>query len=174
MPQSFLPGFILFALLAAPQPLAHSQDTYAWQDLAGTWRGEGLLRAAPEADLEQGVCRFDIEASSDNTLTLSGRCATAAQTGQVSTQINRSDNGTITGSATSPLVAAPVALSGTQSGGTLALSSTAPVEMEGQSYTVSSQIDGWLGDGVFTLIQRLAQPDTAPVVVMQMRFTRSP
>lgn len=169
-----LPAIILFALLAAPLPLTDAQDTYAWQDLAGTWRGEGVLRAEPDSHLEQGVCRFDIQANTDDAISLSGRCATAAQSGQVSTQITRDGNGIISGRATSPLVTAPVALVGRQSGSTLSLSSTGPVEMEGQSYTVSSQIDGWSSDGVFTLVQRLAKPDTEPVVVLQMRFSRTP
>jgi hypothetical protein len=169
-----LSGLALLVYLASPVSTAAAQDAYAWQDLAGTWRGEGMLRAAPEGALEQGVCRFDIDATAEQSLSIAGRCATAAQTGQVSTQLSRDGSGAITGSATSPLVSEPVALTGSQDGATIALASTEPVEMEGQSYAVSSQLRGWSSDGVFTLVQQLAKPNEDPVVVMHMRFSRTP
>jgi hypothetical protein len=151
-----------------------SQDLTRWRDLSGTWRGEGVLRSAPTADLEQGACRFTIRSDSDTALAISGRCATAAQTGQVSTTLSRAASGAITGSATSPLVAEPVSLRGRQTGARITLASTGPVTVDGQTYTVASRLDGLSGEDVFSLVQEVTPSDGDPIIVMQMRFTRAP
>jgi hypothetical protein len=163
---------LVFALLMPTATL--SQDLTRWQDLSGTWRGEGVLRAAPTADLEQGACRFTIRSDSDTALAISGRCATAAQTGQVSTTLSRAASGAITGSAISPLVAEPVSLRGRQTGARITLASTGPVAVDGQTYTVASRLDGLSGEDVFSLVQEVTPSDGNPIIVMQMRFTRAP
>lgn len=163
----------LIATLVLPTA-ALSQDLTRWQDMSGTWRGEGLLRAAPTAELEQGVCRLSIEADSDDALAISGRCATAAQTGHVSTTLSRDGSGAITGSATSPLVSEPVSLTGRQAGTGIALASNGPITVDGETYTVASRLEGHSSESVFSLVQEVTPSDGDPIVVMQMRFTRAP
>lgn len=167
-------SFVLVLLMiATPGALAQEQTDYHWTSLSGTWRGEGLLRASPDDPLEQGVCRFDVVAQSDQQMSISGRCASAAQTGQLSTELTRDSSGTITGTAHSPLLAEPATMTGTQNSGSIALRSEGPVSVNGHLYTISSRINGWADDDQFSLVQRLTAQGDAPAIVLQMQFSRS-
>lgn len=165
-------------LLATPASFAQDQTGasslgYSWTSLSGTWRGQGLLRASPNDALEQGVCRFDVVAQSDQKLSINGRCATAGQTGQLSTELTRDSMGTITGTAQSALLTEPVVMTGEQVGSSISLSSGAPVSVDGILYVLSSHINGWAREDQFSLIQHMASEGQDPEVVLQMNFNRS-
>lgn len=173
MKQSLCSFVLVLLMIATPGALAQELTDYHWTNLSGTWRGEGLLRASPDDPLEQGVCRFDVVAQSDQQMSITGRCASAAQTGQLSTELSRDSSGTITGTAHSPLLAEPAAMTGTQNGGSIALRSEGPVSVNGRPYAISSRINGWTNDDQFSLVQRLTAQGGAPAIVLQMQFSRS-
>lgn len=166
-------ALVCLVLMSVQGAFAQDQADFRWSDLSGTWRGEGLLRATPQDALEQGVCRFEIAADGDQQMTITGRCASAAQTGQLSTELSRSSSGAITAVAQSPLLSEPALMTGTQNAGSIVLASDGQVSIDGRSYSISSQISGWTENGDISLVQRLAEGGQEPAIVLQMLFNRS-
>ncbi len=167
-------AIVCLLVFAAFSTEANSQGVGNWQDMIGTWRGDGEVRISPTAPLEQGACRIEVDAPDQRTLNISGRCATAGQSGTISTQLNRNEANQITGVATSPLVSQSVDFVGEQSDNRVVLRTPNPVDLDGELYTVQSELVGWDDRNSFTLVQAVVPNNDEPIIVFQMRFERTP
>lgn len=165
--------FAILAMLPARGPDMAWAQALDWTALDGTiWRGTGQLRQRPTDALERGVCRFSVSATADGrSLALRGRCANGEQSVATTTELRRTGTNTIAAVSTSRLYPAPVTLAGVEDDRVIELRSTAPVAIDGASYTLVSRMQIDPGNTQFVLLQSLLGSGTSHDV-LQMRFAR--
>ena len=140
-------------------------------ELAGTWRGAGLLRDDVEKPMREGRCRLSaMPLAEGREVRLKGRCATDRGSAEFSMRFVRFDGGAVAGGIATSLAPDSVQFVGRMDGGQVALHSREPVEFDrlrGVSMIVLSIQD----ESHFSLRQSL-QTGGEVMDLMQMAFSR--
>ena len=167
-------GFVLMLILAAAEPAA-AEPGVEWQAMTGPWRGEGLLRQNPKAELQRGVCRVEVGlGESADSLVFAGRCANATKSARFKTILTQLDkSGRVQAISQSRIYPGEVLLIGERTDRRLQMRSTEPIIIKGRTYHVHLHIDYRLGEDRFSMVQALKDIETGVSAnVLEMAFRK--
>jgi len=139
------------ALLAATPAL--SADIFA---ASGAWLGEGQLATGAERALQRGRCRVEVTPA-EREVSVTGTCVVAAGASDISLKLVRGAGGHVNAGFWSAATDQVVQFAGTETDGAMVLTSTSPLEVEGQVYESRVELSAPDAAG-FTLRQMLRAP----------------
>ncbi len=177
LPPARLPVLFLL-LLAGGSPAGAAPGIF---ELAGDWRGSGVIREGPGRPAREGRCRFTATVlEPGREMRLRGRCATPAGSADLSMRLVLLEAGLLAGGVASSLRQGTVQFDGRLDGEVARLRAREPVVLEGIAGMLHFSLDPTPGaeagagtEEGFVLRQWLEPANgAAPVVLVEMRFRR--
>lgn len=141
----------------------------------GAWIGQGQIATGAVAPLERGRCKVSIApASAGSEVSITGKCAVSAGASNISMKVVRGAGGKVSAGVWSAATGQTVQLSGVERAGDIRLTSTSPLDVEGQAY--ETRVDVVAPDAAHFSIRQLLRPvgETAWRLVVDMTYAKAP